>query len=69
VEKSNYGLRLNSTTVRNKTKPPTTSEKLASHPEDNIKINVDNYPTMLKYRMDATDSVYGGTLIKMYNRI
>ena len=39
-------------------KPATTPEKLASRPEDNIKINTDNYPIMLKYRLDTIDSVY-----------
>jgi hypothetical protein len=59
VEKCNYGLRLNSAILGNKMKKPTaTSEKLTSHPEDNIKINMDNYPMILKYRLDTIDSVY-----------
>jgi hypothetical protein len=39
-------------------KLPTTSDKLASHPEDNIKIHMDKYPMMLRYRPDKFDSVY-----------
>lgn len=59
MEKCNYGLRLNSAVLRNKMKKSTaTSEKLTSHPEDNIKINVNNYPMILKYRLDTIDSVY-----------
>jgi hypothetical protein len=54
-----YGLRLNSTVLRNKLqKPPTNSEKLASHAEDNTKMNVDNYLMMLQYRLETMHSVY-----------
>ena len=37
---------------------PTTSERLTSHPKDNIKINMYNYLMMFMYRLDTIESVY-----------